>query len=182
MKVSKRIESKLNKAIKEVTENIVEFKHNLAVIKIRNLFSLILEEGIDKKGAESFLKLLHVYCPFMSEELWEKIGGKGYISLAKWPIVDEKKIDKKLEEAEKAVEGVVEDIMNIIGMLKEKGKDVEKVYLYVLPGEFENYDASVLSKKVDLKVNVYKVNDKAKHDPEGKSKKARPGKPAIYME
>ena len=26
------------------------------------------------------------------------------------------------------------------------------------------------------------VNDKKKHDPENKSKRARPGKPAIYLE
>ena len=31
-------------------------------------------------------------------------------------------------------------------------------------------------------VQVFAVNDKKKYDPENKSKKAKPGKPAIYLE
>jgi len=31
-------------------------------------------------------------------------------------------------------------------------------------------------------INVYAVNDKKKYDPENKSKKAKPGKPGIYLE
>jgi len=45
-----------------------------------------------------FLKLLHPFCPHITEELWEKIGGKGFISVAKWPVADEKKINEKFEK------------------------------------------------------------------------------------
>ena len=31
-------------------------------------------------------------------------------------------------------------------------------------------------------INVFAVNDKKKYDPENKSKKAKPGKPGIYLE
>jgi hypothetical protein len=31
-------------------------------------------------------------------------------------------------------------------------------------------------------VKVFAVNDKAKYDPEGKASKAKPGKPAIFIE
>jgi len=59
---------------------------------------------------------------------------------------------------------------------------MEKIYLYVLPNELENYDSDLLSKKVVKKVKVFAVNDKKKYDPEGKAAKAKPGKPGIYAE
>jgi leucyl-tRNA synthetase len=97
IKVSPKIESKLNKTIKEVTDYVQNFKHNLAVIKIRSLFENFIVGEVDRKSAEAFLKLLHIYCPFVTEELWERLGNKTFISLEKWPIAEEKKIDEKLE-------------------------------------------------------------------------------------
>jgi leucyl-tRNA synthetase len=166
------VESKLNKTIKLVEGDVESFKHNLAVIKIRQLFSSFEGKSIDKKTAESFLKLLHVYCPHITEELWEKIGGKGFISLADWPKVDEKKIDDKFEAQEGAVEKLMGDIANI---KKITGKTDAKVYVYVLPNELKMYEG--------IKgVEVFAVNDKKKHDPENKSKKVKPGRPGIYLE
>ena len=77
-----------------MTEDIAEFRYNLAVIKVRELFSA-LEEGCDKISLEIFLKLLSPICPHVVEELWEKIKGKGLISLSEWPKFDEKKINLK---------------------------------------------------------------------------------------
>ena len=50
-----------------------------------------------------------------------------------------------------------------------------KVYVYVLPNEVEIY-------KDVSDVKVFAVNDKDKHDPEDKSRKAKPGKPGIFVE
>ncbi|MBD3253060.1 leucine--tRNA ligase, partial [Candidatus Pacearchaeota archaeon] len=181
-KSGKRVESKINKVIKEITEDIKNFRYNYAVIKLRNLFDSF-ESEIRKKDAESFLKLLSVFCPHICEELWEKLGNKGFISLEKWPVADEKKIDLKLEEAEKNFDNTVSDIMNILKIIKEKkGKEPEKVYIYVVPGELEDYNEKVLKKRVGKEVHVYRVNDSKKYDPENKSKKAKPGKPGIYVE
>jgi len=177
VKSNAKVESKLNKSIKIITEDIEEFKHNLAVIKIRSLFDIFVKNGCDKKSAEAFLKMLHVYCPFVTEELWEKLGNKNLLSLSEWPKVDELKINEKFDKADEAFDKVVSDIINILRIVKG-----EKVYIYVLPDEFEFYNAKEISDKVRKDVKVYRVNDKDKHDPKGKSKKAKPGKPAIYVE
>jgi len=171
-KIDERIESKLNKTIKEVTKYVEEFKHNLSIIEIRALFNDFSDKGVDKKTLEAFLKMLHIYCPFITEELWEKIGNKSFISLAKWPVSDEKKINKKLEEQDKLIDKLKQDINNI---KRITGKKEAKVYVYVLPNEVELYNGLEC-------VEVFAVNDKVKYDPEGKSKKAKPGKPAIYLE
>jgi leucyl-tRNA synthetase len=181
-KSDKLVESKLNKTIKEVTKDVEGFKHNLAVIKLRNLFNSFLDKEIDKKTAEDFLKLLHIYCPFITEELYEKIGGKGFASLAEWPVVDEKKIDEKLEKAEQIVDNTVSDIMNILRIIEERGEKSEKVYVYVMPFEKEFFDEEKISSRVGKTVKVFAVNDKDKHDPKQISKKSKPGRPGIFVE
>jgi leucyl-tRNA synthetase len=183
-KTDARTESKLNKTIKEVTHLVEGVKHNLAVIKIRGLFDYLSERKIDKENALSFLQILSLYCPFVCEELWSKIGGKGFISLSGWPKADEKKINEKFEKEEELIDGVVNDVNNIVKIINDKGGKTEKLYLYVIPKEKEVYSNNTeeIEKRTNLNVNVFAVNDAKKHDPEGKSKKAKPGKPGIYVE
>ena len=97
-----KVESKLNASIKEVSSQIRDFKYNLAIIKIRELFSfLFLDNKVSKSVLGESLKLLSPFCPHISEELWEMLGNKGFISLSKWPEVDETKINESFERAEK---------------------------------------------------------------------------------
>ena len=180
-KSSSKTEHKINKAIREITKNIEGVRYNIALIELRNLINSIDNE-IDKKDAEKIIKILTPFCPHVAEEIWERIGGKGFVSLADWPKVDESKIDQKIEEAEKNVEKTVSDILNVLKILREKqDKDGEKIYLYVIPNEFESYNAELLSKKLGKEVIVFKVNDKNKVDPENRASKAKPGKPGIYV-
>jgi leucyl-tRNA synthetase len=180
-KSSERAESKINKAIKEITNDIEVMQYNLAIIKLRQLTdSLLDEKEISKSDLEKIVKLISPFCPHITEELWEKLGNKNFISLEKWPICDEKKINDKLEEQEKAIENLVGDINNVLRIVGAKNK----VSIYVIPKEKEIYENAidVISKRTNLEVSIYSVNDKDRYDPEGKSKKAKLGKPAIYLE
>ena len=187
VKISKKsdskIESKLNKIIKEVTNQIENFKYNLAIIKIRELFSVLFnEQEVSKEILEKSLKLLSPFCPHITEELFEKIGGKGFVSLNDWPKVEENKIDDKFEKQEQAVEKIIEDILNIGKILEDKKEDKSKVFVYVMPNEFDFYDEKEISKKVGKYVKIFAVNDKEKYDPNNISKKSKPNKPGIYFE
>lgn len=181
-KTSRKVESKLNKAIKEITEDIDNFRYNFAVIKLRELFDAF-EGEISRKELESFVKLLSVFCPHIGEELWEGLGNKGFVSLSAWPKSDKSKIDERFEKADEAIEQVISDIVNVLKIVKEKrGKEVERVFLYVLPKEIGDYDAGEIGARVGKEVKVFYVSDGDKYDPEGKAKKARAGKPGIYVE
>ncbi len=179
-KVDAKIESLLNKTIKEVTEEIEGFRYNLAVINIRRLFDAIHEKGASKEVLEKFLLLLSPFCPHIAEELWSKLGNKNFISTSEWPKVDEKKIDSKYEKEDEAVESVVNDVNNVMKIVGKKSK----VFIYTIPNEKEIYSRNLgeISKRTGLEVSVYAVNDKDKYDPASKSKKAKPGKPGIYLE
>ena len=73
--------------------------------------------------------------------------------------------------------------MNIVKIIREKtGEEPESVYIYVMPFEVANFNAEVLSKRTGKSVKVFIVNDKNKYDPENKAGKAKPGRPAIYIE
>ena len=180
-KTSAKVLSKLNKIVKGVTKDVEGFKHNLAVIKIRDLFNTFGSEKIDVDTAKKFLVILHVYCPFITEELWEKIGEKGFVSMAKWPEADEKKIDESLDKQEEQLDKLVSDISHV---LKLVGGKKEKAFVYVMPNEKEQYVSSLdlIRKKSQVDVEIFAVNEKDKYDPDNKSKKAKPGKPAIYLE
>jgi leucyl-tRNA synthetase len=179
---SKKVEHKLNSAIKKITKDVEEVQYNLAVIKLRELFNYF-DEGVSKEDFSKFLKMLSLFCPHLSEELWERLGYKEFISLSDWPKEDEGKINEKFDLAEKAADKAVSDIINVVRIVKDKIKEEpKKVYLYVLPNEIENYDAQQLSRRAGIIVTVHAVNDKDKYDPESKSEKAKPGKPGIYVE
>jgi len=182
-KQSKRAESKINQLIKKITEDIENFRYSLATIKLREFFEVFSEEPFTKKDAESFLKLLSVFCPHISEELWHKIGSRAFISIEKWPKADETKIDEKIEKQEEITKDTLADINNIIRLVREKqNKDPKSIYLYVIPKEISFYNLELLTKKLNKKIKIFAVNDKNKYDPENKSLKAKPGKPGIYVE
>ena len=177
-----RHESKINLIIKRVTESIENFEYPKAIVSLIQAIDYF-SDGMTKENYKSLLKLISPFAPHISEEMWEKVGGKGFISLASWPEIDEKKIDMNLEKIEENFEKTISDITNILKILKDKeNKEAEKIYLYATPNEINNYSAEDLKKRLNKQVFVFAVNDKKKYDPEGKSSKAKPGKPGIYIE
>jgi leucyl-tRNA synthetase len=180
-KSSKKAESKINKAVKEITSHIVGLKYNLAVIKIRELFEdLGSENEISKKDIGTFLKMLSPFTPHIAEEIWNKLGNKTFISLESWPVVEESKIDENLEKQEKAIENLINDVNNVLKIVGKK----KKVFIYTIPKEKKIYEEaiSLIDKKTNLEVSVFSVSDREKYDPQNKSKKAKSQKPAIYLE
>lgn len=182
-------ESRAMSLLKELSSDMDETMFRSAIHKILFGYWKVIRDYVNDTKEEpnkvvfdtlvrDFLVILSPFAPHICEEIWEKIGGKGFVSEADWPKIDEKKIDKRLEESAKIVDKTVSDILNILKIVK-KG---EKVYLYVIPNELENYDGERIGARVGKRVEVFAVNDKKKYDPEGKSKKARPGKPAIFVE
>lgn len=184
--------SYINRYLREGSEAMEKMMFRTAFDKLFFQYQGVLKDYINKgkinqqvlnEFIEKQIKVIAPFCPYIAEELWGQIGGKGFVSLADWPEVDESKIDDKLEESEKAVEKSFEDILNVLKIVQEKqGEEAKKVYLYVLPNEKEEYDEELLSRRVGREVRVFAVNEKKKYDPQGKAGKAKLGKPGIYVE
>ena len=47
--------------------------------------------SINKENLTILIKLLSPFAPHLCEEIWEILGGEGFLSLAEWPKCDESK-------------------------------------------------------------------------------------------
>lgn len=183
-KTDARQESKINTAVKKATESIEKFEYPKAIISVIECIDAF-SDAISRKNYEILLKLIHPFCPHITEELWHELENKSFITLEKWPVADESRIDANLEKQEQQVNATLEDIRNIFRLVKEKqGKEAERVYLYVLPKELAFYKdlKNVMLKSLNTAIEIFAVNDSKKYDPQNKAGKAKPGKPAIYVE
>lgn len=182
IKADDRVSNKMHRTIKAVSEAIDNFDNNKAVVNLYVYADYLSKlNKIPKEASDTLLLLLAPFAPHLCEELWHKLGNKGFISLAKWPEFDNKKISEKIEKEEALIENTIADIRNVLKLVKIGPK---KVYLYTIPKEKEIFseNKNMLEKKIDLEFSIYAVNDKNIYDPQGKSKKAKPGKPAIFLE
>lgn len=178
------MDHKINKLLRSMKGSYDNFEFNKGIIEFMDFVGYLSEkEQIPKDILEKLALIISPIMPHVCEEMWHGLGKKSLIASEKWPIVDEKKINDKIEQREKAIAQTLSDIQNILKIIKEKtGKDGEKIFLYVIPPELKNFDSEKLAKKLSKEVKVFASNDKAKHDPQNKAGKAKPGKPAIYIE
>jgi len=86
-------------------------------------------EGVDgkrkKEAAKKMILLLAPFAPHLCEELWEKIGKKGFASLEKWPEFEAKLLNEEAEQKEELLEQIIADVRRIKEIVKiEKPKNV----------------------------------------------------------
>ena len=93
------MEVKFHKAIKKVTADIEAMKFNTAIACLMTLINDIYTAGsISRDDLVIFIKLLSPFAPHLCEEMWESVGGEGFLSLSKWPEYDETKtVESKVE-------------------------------------------------------------------------------------
>ena len=93
------MEVKFHKAIKKVTADIEAMKFNTAIACLMTLINDIYTAGsISRDDLVIFIKLLCPFAPHLCEEMWESVGGEGFLSLSKWPKYDKTKtVESKVE-------------------------------------------------------------------------------------
>lgn len=90
--VTPKLESAFHKTIKKVTEDIDGMKFNTAIAAMMTLLNTISDNGsLTAEELKLFITLLNPFAPHLTEEIWERLGGKGMLSVAPWPVYDEAK-------------------------------------------------------------------------------------------
>jgi leucyl-tRNA synthetase len=124
--------------------------------------------------------MLTPFAPHTCEELWGMMGKTPFISTQNWPEPDESLIDEKIEQQEESVRNAIKDMKSILDLVE---KEPEKIYLYVIPPELEYYKSSKELFQKDFKQElIIQSSAIPKYDPENKAKRAKFGKPGIYVE
>jgi leucyl-tRNA synthetase len=80
-----------HKTIKKVEDDIESLSFNTAIsammILVNEMYRLNTRPEAEIKA---LIQILAPFAPHLCEELWEKVGGKGFVSLAPWPKYDPK--------------------------------------------------------------------------------------------
>jgi len=79
---------KLNQSIAGVSDDLENFRMNTVVSKLMELNNTIEKFGISEDNFKIFVKLLSPVAPFLSQELWEKLGEQSLVEDESWPAAD----------------------------------------------------------------------------------------------
>ena len=110
-----KMKNKLHRTTREVTKNIQNIVYNKAVLNLMNYIDYLdSQEKISKECLDNLVLLLAPITPHLSEEMWEKLGHKGFIAQEKWPRFEERYIDDKIEFAEEMSAKLISDIEEVL--------------------------------------------------------------------
>ncbi len=185
------LESRIQNHLKEMTQHMEKMENRSAVSKFHLMYNDLQwfvkrtekwHNDTMNYVLEMMTKVLSIFSPFICEEIWETMGKKDLLSVSPWPKIDDKIIDKNVLQMEDMFKKTCDDIREVV---KLSGKN-NKLYLYVTLPKEQNYfveGEEFLRKEFGFKkISVTLSSDPNKYDPEDKAKRAKFGKPGIYVE
>ncbi|MHA1238341.1 MAG: leucine--tRNA ligase [Candidatus Odinarchaeia archaeon] len=172
-KIDEWLISKLNQRIKATTEHFERLEYRSGLQEgFFNLYNDIkwYMRRADKpswqliRAVETVVKLIAPVVPHISEEIWEKLGKQGFVSLEEWPKYDEKLINPKLDSMEELIKRSLEDIREIIKVTKIQKPS--EITLFVAPKwKYKIYDMA-LESTADLIRRIMQESDIRKYGEE----------------
>ena len=111
----------INKTIKKVEKDIEELGFNTAIAFLMELINFFKkEEKISKQVWEKFLLILSPFAPFMTEEMWNKMGNDFSIHQQPWPKVEEKYLKEDTVSLVIQVNGKTRGLLEVKPDIKEE--------------------------------------------------------------
>ncbi|MDT2832919.1 leucine--tRNA ligase [Vagococcus carniphilus] len=131
-----------HQTVKKVTEDLEHLRFNTAISQLMIFVNEAYKaDALPVEYMNGFLQLLAPIAPFISEELWERMGHTESISHVSWPTYDEKEL----------VEDEIEVIFQVNGKLKAKAivpRDLSKEELEEVAMNHEQIKANIEGKTV----------------------------------
>ena len=91
LEYTKANEAAIHKTIKKVADDIESMKFNTAIAAMMTLVGDFQKNGCSRGDMKTLLTLLSPFSPHAAEELWEQLGGAGFVCQQSWPAYDESK-------------------------------------------------------------------------------------------
>ncbi len=135
----------MHQTIQGVTEDLENLRYNRAIAKLMTWYNFLAkQDGLSMEEAEAYLKLLAPFAPHMTEELWQRIRGKGEtgsfgsIHLSEWPSFDPKYLEEESVIVAVQVNGKMRDtisikyqVLSVKNRVEEIARESEKVQKYL---------------------------------------------------
>jgi leucyl-tRNA synthetase len=104
------VKKKMHETIKEVTEDIENFKFNTAIASMMEFVNAIYQGGADKEILSNLAILLSPFVPHFCEEFWQRLKNNESIIKATWPKYDPKML----------IEEMITIVVQVNGKLRSK--------------------------------------------------------------
>ncbi|MFH1413797.1 MAG: valine--tRNA ligase [Candidatus Omnitrophota bacterium] len=145
--VNRWILSRFYSLLVKVDKNLKQYRFNEAVNMLYSFFwhdfcdwyleltkldiKLIQNQLIMYKVLEKFLRIIHPFMPYISEEIWNRINPEaGSIMIQPLPHIQEELIDKKLELEVQSIFNIITQIRNLRKAIDLKSDAKVKVSIY----------------------------------------------------
>lgn len=130
------IEYKLNKFIKIATKYMNNLALRDTINEIVQFLPILKEykkngviEALYKECQEKLLLILHPFIPHITEELWEMLGYKDFLSLATWPSYNKNLLTDDNDFRWNLMNNTIDDVKNIIQILKDQKISLIKIVI-----------------------------------------------------
>ncbi len=135
----------IHKLIKNSGDDMSQFKFNTVIAKLMETTNglLRIEAEVCDEDLGNILKILAPFAPFVTEELWNHLGGEFSVHSQKFPVYDEKYLVNDIVTLSVQINGKMRGTVEVEPDTKEeavveKVKEVEKLEKYFLAGEIKN--------------------------------------------
>ncbi|MFX0046894.1 MAG: leucine--tRNA ligase [Candidatus Hermodarchaeota archaeon] len=160
-KYSKIVLSKCNNKFIEAEKSLEELNLRkylqLSFYEVFNILQEFSKFAEDEKDAlevfkivfPDWIKILSITMPHLCEELWEKLGNTEFLSSIIWTDFGDNYVDNELELEFGFISEVVDDILNILKIVKSGNSG--NIYLYTAPIWKQQVYDIINAKKGDFK-------------------------------
>jgi len=112
----RKVKVAINKLIKSVSEDIDNFKFNTAIAKMMetlNKLEALENNKLELEEIKIMIKLLAPFAPYLTEELWNKLGGEESVHTSEWPEVEKKYLVEEKVKVAVAINGKMREVMEV---------------------------------------------------------------------
>jgi leucyl-tRNA synthetase len=145
----------VHETIKKVGEDIEKLSFNTAISQMMICTNAFTQAGtVPLKEFTDFLTILNPFAPHLSEEIHDRIGGKGLLSETQWPSYDEQALVRTECELVVQVNGKLRDR---IWMAMDAPEDIAKEKAFASDKIKEHIDGKTIRKVIYIPGKIMNV-------------------------
>ncbi len=150
-RLSKKI-STVSKAMGELELRIAstELLYNTA-LELRRYFMRGGKNGVVvREYISNVVLMLQPIAPHISEELWHRLDNTTFSSTERWPSADTSMVSEKLENQEKLIDNVIEDIKQISALMGKKSEKKPKAATVIVASQWKREMLNVFARNRNI--------------------------------